>query len=100
MRDVHVYTPSDFNFHYAWLSVHGRSHVVFEARGCHDFHLALSFIPGTWETQTYHIVIGGWGNTQSAIKAEVGGDSLVDAYIDGLCSCDHFRPFWVEHMTF
>ena len=46
VKDLHVYTPSDFKFHYAWLSVLGRNYVSFEALACMDVHVVLSLIPG------------------------------------------------------
>ena len=46
------------------------------------------------------MVIGGWGNTLSAIKNVVGGENLAEAAIDGLCNCNEWRPFWVSENSF
>ena len=56
VRDLNVFTPSDFNFHYAWLSVLGRNYVSFEARACADVHLVLSLIQG--KTNKCSLLIG------------------------------------------
>jgi hypothetical protein len=46
VASLSVWTPGDFNFHYAWATVIGYNYFVFEVKACADAHLALSVIPG------------------------------------------------------
>ena len=68
-NEAAVLTPDDYRFKHGWLQVADRRHVVFRVLACNNSHIALAQFEDT-ESKTYEVVIGGWKNTQSAIRTE------------------------------
>lgn len=59
------------------LPVAGKSAVIFTAKARNDLHIAFSDAPATLNPM-YEIVIGGWGNTNCAIRRSSQGPSIVE----------------------
>lgn len=78
-----------------WLTVTGRTNAVFSVKACTDAHVALSEIPGLFTTNTYEIIIGGYGNAESKIR--LGRDTeLKSESTPQILNCNDFRYFWVS----
>ncbi|XP_078686058.1 uncharacterized protein LOC144918846 isoform X2 [Branchiostoma floridae x Branchiostoma belcheri] len=90
------YRTTDTQLLYRWdlPPVTGRR-FRFEAQARHDVTLALST-----ENQGlglhYEVIIGGWGNTQSAILRPGSGGLVAVAQITGMSSPTEYRGFWVS----
>ena len=69
---MEVHTPPERSYHRIWRSLQDRDGFVFRAQACWDAHLALGEIPGNIYVRAYEIVIGGWGNTQTALRKNFG----------------------------
>ncbi|XP_062607741.1 uncharacterized protein LOC134269556 [Saccostrea cucullata] len=62
--------------------------------GCNDAHLILSKNRND-TVDSYELVLGGWGDTQSAIRTRKQGSTMANAFHSPL-SCNAFNPFWVS----
>ena len=66
----------------------------------HDVHIALApddlYEPGVNEQDVYEVVIGGWGNTKSAIRRGNQGRELASAETPSIISADEWRGFWIS----
>ena len=63
---------------------------------CHDAHIALSRDKND-SANTYEIVIGGWGNTQSLIRNCIQCNHMDTAANQNYpLDCSQYRPFWVS----
>ena len=66
----------------------------FEVRGKTDAHILLAPCP---QCDGYEIVIGGWSNTQSAIRdGKQGGANQLLKGTPNILSPTEFRKFWIE----
>ncbi|XP_060081901.1 lactoperoxidase-like [Ylistrum balloti] len=68
--------------------------VIFDARACSDVHVGLK-VDEDPKGDLYEIVIGGWSNTQSAIRTEKQGNNLVEVKTDDVLDCDKYITFMV-----
>ena len=68
-------------------------HLFFLAKARNDVHVTLSTIKGN--SDSYEIVIGGWGNTISAIRFCHQCDNMVEKFHTPLNE-NFFQPFWVS----
>ena len=69
--------------------------VMFRVRACDTARVALSAFHGNTNSQTYEIVIGGWGNTRTVLRRSVKGSIVAEAETIDIVHCDYFRSFWV-----
>ena len=65
---LHLTTPNRYDYKQLWYSVQGKTGIVFKVKASNDAHVALSTVRGNTETNTYEIVISGYGNTKSSIR--------------------------------
>ncbi len=72
------------------------SSVLFEVQACNDAHVALSTSRGNTRSNTYEIVIGGWGNAKSAIRRGRQDRELAFPNTPGIVDCANPRPFWIS----
>jgi hypothetical protein len=68
-KAIYPQTAAIYDYSQFYMTVNGRTHVVFTVKACNDAHIALSTIPGNFATLTMEFVIGGWSNTRSAIRS-------------------------------
>ncbi|XP_046377746.2 uncharacterized protein LOC124149944 [Haliotis rufescens] len=73
----------------------GATSFKFKVRAANDAHVALLQDDGVTNQNLYEVVIGGWNNTRSAIRAGVQHNSRVEARHTPL-SADQFRDFWIS----
>lgn len=71
----------------------GRESVAFRARANTDIHIALGSEDSPSSGTHYEIIIGGWNNTQSAIRYGIGGTTCVSESGTPL-SQSYFDEFW------
>ena len=45
---------------------------------------------------SYEVIIGGWDNTESAIRDVIQGDDLVRVSTSNILNCNDERWFWVK----
>jgi hypothetical protein len=49
-------------------------------------------------TNSYEVLLGGWDNTQSVVRAGTQGMTLASyRHQPFAASCDEFRSFWVRY---
>ena len=87
-------TPGDNQHSKMWLTTES-SFIRFKFQGCSDLKVALARDPQVTSTSTYEIIVGGWTNSQSAIRRALNGENLVTVSTPGILSCDEARPFWI-----
>ena len=93
----------DYRFHYREQSIDLAVGVVFEATAKRDIHLALSPINEatskslSMHQPMYEIVIGGWGNTQSAIRRSKFGSNEIREGPPFILAGYSPRMFWVRY---
>ena len=61
-----IYTPDDSSYDYSYITTsRSRSWASFSVKACFGVSVALAATPGDINTNTYEVVLGGWGNTRS-----------------------------------
>ncbi|XP_070210297.1 uncharacterized protein [Littorina saxatilis] len=82
----------------AHVNVSALSRLCFSVTICDNAHvlLASSATPCATGDPQYEIVIGGWSNTRSAIRAACQDDDVLVKVDPGPLSCDEFRSFYVS----
>jgi hypothetical protein len=86
---------------YNWLKTYklpteGRGIVCFSVSGAvTDVHVAISPKPETMDPM-YEVVIGGWGNSESAIRRKPQGDSLCRVRTIDVIKPGKVNHFWVS----
>ena len=76
------------------VDVRGHKSFTFDVMACNDAHIALSLDKND-KANTYEIVIGGWGNSQSVIR-DCKQCAHMDTARNRPVDCTHYRPFWVS----
>ncbi|XP_065930762.1 collagen alpha-3(VI) chain isoform X1 [Magallana gigas] len=71
----------------------GRTSVAFRVRASNDVHIALGSVDNATSGTHYEIVIGGWTDTQSAIRFAIGGTACVSNSGSRLSGI-YFDEFW------
>ncbi|CAH1802108.1 unnamed protein product, partial [Owenia fusiformis] len=94
--DYTVQTNEDYTYTYLPINMKGRTKMVIEIQACKDAHIALSKVLDEPETDTYEIVIGGWDNSASAIRANHDGEELTKTLTPGILNCNLKLPFWIS----
>ena len=73
--------------------------LTFSVRAANDAHVGLFVAPQDDQPgdgqEMYEIVIGGWANTQSVIRAAPQGDNLVTVATPSILDPNEWRQFWV-----
>ena len=69
VSQVRTLTPPVRGYSVFWRTMLDSQRAVFRVRACNDAHVALSEGLGNTQIRTTEIVIGGWANTRSAIRA-------------------------------
>ncbi|CAH1794507.1 unnamed protein product [Owenia fusiformis] len=95
-RPVTIYTPNDYNFVHGWITTYGLNQIVFEIEACSDAHIQLPLDPTNTAVDVYEVVLGGWANTQSAIRDRKMGELKTQAATPNILNCDEFRKFWIS----
>ena len=94
-REINYHTHAEFVFSHLWWSSNVTTSTVLYIKACSDAHIALaSQVDNTQES--YEVIIGGWENTQSAIRAKPGGDLETQVETVGILNCDIYKPLWVR----
>jgi hypothetical protein len=78
-----ISTRNNYVYHYVindGIDVRGHTSIAFSVMACNDAHIALSKNNGVDSSDTYEIVIGGWGDHQSVIR----GTHIVDNVVMNL----------------
>ena len=59
--------------------------------------VALTFVtsPGIPDVNAYEVLIGGYDNTMSGIRRELGGDFVYAEDFNGRLSCSFYELFWI-----
>jgi len=69
--------------------------VTFTVRAAHDAHIGF-FTKSKSTEEVYEIVIGGWGNSRSAIRRKNQGANKKELYRHGIVSSSEARAFWAS----
>ena len=70
---------------------------TFRVRTCEDVGLVLvTSSPDGFGRHSFEVIIGGWGNSESAIKRVLTWATLVRVPTPQILDCDNFRTFWVS----
>jgi hypothetical protein len=60
-----------YQYNYSIITVWDER-LSFSVKACNDAHIMLQTVPGSTTDKHFEIVIGGWSNTRSAIRASRG----------------------------
>ncbi|ELU12990.1 hypothetical protein CAPTEDRAFT_64072, partial [Capitella teleta] len=71
------------------------SSVILQVKACQNAYLALARSIDT-VAHAYEIVIGGWENQRSVIRATPHGEIEVEVETVGILSCEEHRTFWAS----
>ncbi|XP_072040493.1 uncharacterized protein [Amphiura filiformis] len=90
-------TPDDaYNYLYVWPDIPvGATTFTFNVRAATDVHIALSPIHGDAQNM-YEIVLGGWGNQNSAIRLCKGCEVQTYIHTPAILSATEYREFRVS----
>ena len=69
-----MYSADELRYDTYSLSVADVTSLVFSLQGCSEGHVALSEIPGNFETRTYEFVIGSNLNSECIFRLQPQGD--------------------------
>jgi len=94
-QNAFVKTPARFGFDTLWLRQVQKTNVVFGVRTCNDAILALSEEMEK-VSNSYEVVIGGYGNKRSDIRSNVQSDAVARMDTPDIVSCNETRFFWVS----
>jgi hypothetical protein len=95
-KAIYPQTAAIYDYSQFYMTVNGRTHVVFTVKACNDAHIALSTIPGNFATLTMEFVIGGWSNTRSAIRQCMQCATETEVSTPNILSCTEHRAFWIS----
>lgn len=98
-KTINLTTGNDYKYHYMHdqgLDITGQTSIVFQVMNCNDAHVALSQTKGDDAHNTYEIVLGGWGNTQSVIRDCKQCHNFATAHTNHFDSCQTYRTFWIS----
>ena len=95
---VETYTTIEYNFDQVWLDVSEQSNLIFLVRVCQDANVGLFTSFEDSLSSMYRIILGGWDNTDSAIRSTPVPEAvnLVREATPAILSCESFRPFWIS----
>ena len=65
---IYFTTPNLYQFMDIGINWANVTNITFQVEACNDAHIALSENFEQYGSRTYEIVLGGWSNTQSAIR--------------------------------
>ncbi|CAH1268732.1 CSMD1 [Branchiostoma lanceolatum] len=81
---------------YQWdIARVGSSPLTFRVMASNDVHIALSSVRAD-QPDMYEIVIGGWSNSESAIRRAPGGAEETRVSTAGFLSAGESRGFWIS----
>ncbi|XP_078573549.1 uncharacterized protein LOC144860254 [Branchiostoma floridae x Branchiostoma japonicum] len=94
--DVAYTGYSTTSYRYQWHQPEIQGSVFkFSVKARNDAHIALSPHNGDSDPM-YEILIGGWGNTWSAIRRRKQGPSMVEVRTSNIVSSSSYRNFWIS----
>lgn len=95
-----ISTGNNYVYHYVikdGIDVRGHTSIAFSVMACNDAHIALSKNNGVDSSDTYEIVIGGWGDHQSVIRdCKQCAHMDTDIQQDHPISCTEYKSFWIS----
>ena len=87
-----IYTPDTYGYNYLWMDP-SDEYFVFRVAACSDVHVALSNT--ATNSTAYEIILGGWTNTQSAIRLHYSSH-LTEHSTPNILHCRRLRSFWMQ----
>ena len=82
-----IYTPDVYEYHPIAKGLHLTDHLEFEVDATNDAHVHLSLKGGG----EFEVVIGGWGNKQSVLRAVKQGQPISRPYCSKVLSAGEFK---------
>ena len=92
-KPIHRKTPNSYQYEYV-ADVSAVTHVTLSVRATNDAHIALSAGGAGHNDTHYEIVLGGWDDRQSVIRAKNQGPPLM--VYEGAVHRGHDGLFWVS----
>jgi hypothetical protein len=89
-----VITPATYNLETAWFIVH-QPFIAFQVLACREARILLTEDPFDLSVYTREVLLGGWGNTKSAIYTK-NNQTGVEKDTTGILDCEDFRQFWIR----
>ncbi|KAI8490945.1 hypothetical protein Bbelb_313640 [Branchiostoma belcheri] len=87
---------TDTSYQFRWdLPQLTGTRFMFQVSANNDAFIGLSPVVNS-DVEMYEIVIGGWGNTLSAIRRPKGGHNLASASTPAINSPTEYRTFWIN----
>ncbi|XP_066285823.1 uncharacterized protein [Branchiostoma lanceolatum] len=93
-EDVRTTVSSEKTYQWDIARV-GSSPLTFRVMASNDVHIALSSVRAD-QPDMYEIVIGGWSNSESAIRRAPGGAEQTRVSTAGFLSAGESRGFWIS----
>lgn len=90
---------NDENIYYndTWYALEASvTKISVRVRACHSARLSLAQTLHDQSSNAYEVVIGGYDNTLSLIRKQVGGDIEASSETPGILSCDRMREFYIS----
>ena len=73
-----------------------RDYIIFRVKAVSDAHITLTDTVNDY-SRGYEVVIGGWTNTQSAIRHPPAGNIVHQVATEDLLSGNEWRTFWISY---
>ena len=97
---MQIHTQGDVRDYRTWMTVSedDRNHIIFRIKAASDAHILLTDEVNDY-TKGYELIIGGWDNSQSAIKIppHSGGTIVIEVPTPDILSANEWRTFWVTY---
>ena len=86
-------TPASYSYTNYRAGIGGATWTTFLVRACNDAHFGL--MENVGDTIAYEVIIGGSGNTRTAIRRNRQTDEVAVETPD-ILDCNVMKPFWVS----
>ena len=96
-RSMHVHTKGAGRDYETWRTVGaaGKNYLIIRLKAASDGHVLLTDTVGDI-SRGYEVIIGGWDNTECAVRHPPGGEVVFTTSTPGIVSGEEFRTFWVS----